>query len=116
MVWRCGTAMAAGFGVEVHGLNTSCLRWMRSTAARLSPGGGDGSLQSAILALHPKNDPGGKAFVATVIRYCEEVWTPTDQTLQTARSLTAGGLFSAVKGNTSRQHGESSKDGEPSQP
>ena len=44
-----------------------------------------GSLLAAILATRPNNDPGRKEFVATVIRYCEEVWILADQTLQTSK-------------------------------
>ena len=85
------------FGAEVHGTNTTVLRWMRSTAARLSPGGGNGAHVATVLALHSQNDPARRALLGPINRYAEEIWAISDTGLRNRKHLGPDLLLGGVK-------------------
>ena len=97
LVWKMAGQPAATFGSEVHGTNTTVLRWMRATASRLSPGGGPGASINVVLALHSDNDPGRRAVLGPILRSAEEVWTLSDPGLRNSRTLTAGVLITGAQ-------------------
>ena len=96
MVWKTGTLAAAGFGCEIYGVTASNLKWMRSAAARLSPGGGNGVLQAAVLGLHGHNDPARKVLCGPIVRYHEEIWVCSDHELWHSRHLHPVQLYQGV--------------------
>ena len=69
---------------------------MRSTVARLSPGGGRGAHVATVLALRSQNDPGRRALLGPILRYAEEVWVITDAGLRGRKHLQAGVLIEGV--------------------
>ena len=97
VVWKTGGVPAAAFGTEVFGVNANVLKWMRGSAARMSPGGGTGVLVAAVLALHPENDPGRKVLLGPIVRYAEEVWVCSDPGLWHERHLKTGDLLGGMQ-------------------
>ena len=88
---------AAAFGSEVFGVGPGCLKWMRSSAARLCPGGGRGVLQAAVLGLHGDHDPARRAIGGSITRYAEEIWLISDPGLWHTRHLSPGELYGGCK-------------------
>ena len=93
MVWNTGTLRAASFGTEVYGVGAGCLKWTRSTATRMLPGGGQGVLQAAVLGLRGEHDPARKVLLAPITRYHEELWLVSDPGLWHSRHLRPGELL-----------------------
>ena len=77
-----GILPAATFGTQVHATSSAVLRWLRGTAAKLSPGGGQGARVATLLALHPASDPARTAVLGPIIRYAEEIWGSLTQAFE----------------------------------
>ena len=76
-LWATNAIATLKHGVSSSGLNLGMLKWVKTSAAKLTRGGGQGGCQATALLLQPELDKSRELIAAPILKYNTELYETT---------------------------------------